>query len=251
MDNIDLSKAHSFAQKRFPGIWPSLGWVILFFILQFIISIVAVLAVIDFSTGVEAALQEVSDYKIIALPTILALAISNGITLCLLLFYLRQPERRAAIGLDRWSNLGWTKTLALVFLLIGCGLALNYGYEALLSQIAPDVKLQEELRKLFAALPDTALNSALLFFTAAILAPVVEELLFRGLLQKSLSLEMPIWLAIAISATLFGVMHMDLTAMPVLIGMGVVFGMLYHLTGSLRLTIAAHLLNNSAALALS
>ena len=50
---------------------------------------------------------------------------------------------------------------------------------------------------------------------------------------------------------IFGAVHMDYYAMPVLAMMGVVFGVLYHLTGSLRVTILAHVINNAAALTLT
>ena len=104
---------------------------------------------------------------------------------------------------------------------------------------------------LFAAIPDTLPNKILLLVAAALLAPMVEELLFRGLLQNAIADKIPIWAAILISALVFGAVHMDYHAFPVLAGMGIVFGLLYHLTGSLRVTILAHMINNSAALLLT
>jgi membrane protease YdiL (CAAX protease family) len=233
-------------QKPFPNIWPSIGWVVLFFAIQIAASIAALFFVLDVSRGVEGVAAQVSDMKLIALPTIWALVFSNLLTLGLLWLYLKNPARQAAIGLDRWSNHSAAKTIGFAVVLIGAGLAFNYSYE---TYVVPDVKLQEQIRALFAAVPKTAFNTALIFLAGAILAPIVEEVLFRGLLQKSLSHKLPIWAAIAISALIFGAMHMDLYAFPVLALMGAIFGLLYHLTGSLRVTILAHLINNTAALA--
>ena len=81
-------------------------------------------------------------------------------------------------------------------------------------------------------------------------APLLEEILFRGLLQNSLSKQLPAWAAIALSAVIFGAMHMDYYAMPPLVLMGAIFGVIYHLTGSLRITILLHMINNAAALLL-
>jgi membrane protease YdiL (CAAX protease family) len=234
--------------RPFPGILPSIGWIVLFFVLQFAVSIAALMAVVDFSKGVQPGLAQLTDLKLIALPTIWALVISNLITIGLLWLYLKKPERLAAIGLDRWSRESFGRTLVYAILLIGGALAFNYCYE---TYVVPDVKMQEQLRLLFAAIPKTTFNMALLLFAGAILAPIVEEVLFRGLLQNALAHKLPIWAAIGISALLFGAVHFDYYAFPVLAIMGVIFGVLYHLTGSLRVTILAHLINNSAALLLT
>jgi uncharacterized protein len=234
--------------RQFPTILPSIGWIVLFFFLQFVVSIAALMAVVDFSKGVQPGLAQLSDLKLVALPTIWALVISNLMTLGLLWLYLKKPERLGALGLDRWSRESLGKTLAYAVALIGAALAFNYVYE---SYVVPDVKMQEQLRLLFAAIPKTTFNMALLFFAGAILAPIAEEILFRGLLQSSLAHKLPIWAAIGISALIFGAAHLDYYAFPVLAVMGVIFGLLYHLTGSLRVTILAHVINNSAALLLT
>ncbi len=82
------------------------------------------------------------------------------------------------------------------------------------------------------------------------MAPLTEELLFRGLLQKSLANRMPQYAAILIAAAIFGAIHLDFYAFPALFVMGAVFGYLYYRTGSLRVNILLHMLNNGAALAL-
>jgi membrane protease YdiL (CAAX protease family) len=72
-----------------------------------------------------------------------------------------------------------------------------------------------------------------------------------GLLQNALARHLPVWAAILGAAAIFGAVHMDLHAFPALMAMGAVFGLLYHKTGSLRVTIIAHMANNGAALLLS
>jgi membrane protease YdiL (CAAX protease family) len=161
--------------------------------------------------------------------------------------YLRRDERAAAIQLDRWSNLSPAVTIALSVMLVGAGLLFNYAYSAF---VFPDVEMQDQVRRMFAAIPKTPGNWVLLFATVAIIAPLLEELLFRGLLQNSLSHRMPIWAAIAISSAIFAAIHMQLYAFPALMALGAVFGYIYHKTGSLRVTIALHMINNAAALAL-
>jgi uncharacterized protein len=232
--------------KPFPAVLPAIGWVILFLLLQ----LVAGLAAVAHAAGgfePNAMVKAAQDLNLIALPTIWSLVLSELFLLGLLWLYLGRKGRFEAIQLNKWSDLSLVNTIILAVALIGLGLGFNWVYG---EYIVPDVEMQEQLRRLFAAIPETLPNQILLFAAVALIAPLVEELLFRGLLQKSLSHHMPVWGAIAISAIIFGVMHMDLYAMPPLILMGAIFGVIYHLTGSLRVTILLHVLNNAAAVTL-
>ena len=82
----------------------------------------------------------------------------------------------------------------------------------------------------------------------ALFAPILEELLFRGAIQGVLfrTLDKP-WIAILISSFIFGVVHMNPAQVPFAFLLGVMFGWLYHRTGSLLPGIIGHVLNNSVA----
>lgn len=240
---IERPAEHSSA-KKFPGLWASFGWAIAFFVLQGIAGAIAIMAVAN-----DRPLQEVlTDYKLIALPTMWANIVSGAVFVALLHLYLRRDDRYARIGLNRWSQLSPLKTLGLSVLLIGIGLATNYAYT---EYVIPDVKMQDLLRQLIAGIPDNAVGKITLFLTVVVIAPITEELAFRGILQNGLKNWMPIWLAIPVSAMAFAAAHNDYYAFPVLAVMGIAFGILYHKTGSLRANIALHAINNAAALALN
>jgi membrane protease YdiL (CAAX protease family) len=247
-ENINTAPSATPVAKPFPGIWPSIGWAVLFILSQIVAGVIAIsIAVMTDDSGRELPAVG-ADLAVIALPTIWSLVASSLFMLGLLWLYLRKGDRISAIRLDRWSVMSLPKTVGLAVILIGAGLGFNYGYG---EYLVPNIEVQEQLRKLFAAIPNTIPNSVLLFAAVAVIAPLLEELLFRGLLQNSLAHKLPIWAAIAISALVFGAMHGDLYAMPPLVLMGAIFGLIYHLTGSLRVTIALHMINNAAALALS
>ena len=79
-------------------------------------------------------------------------------------------------------------------------------------------------------------------------APVLEEVLFRGILLTGLLRNYRPWVAILQSALLFGVFHMN-PVQTVSAGlMGIVVGWLYYRTKSLLLCIVLHALNNLLAL---
>ena len=82
----------------------------------------------------------------------------------------------------------------------------------------------------------------------ALLAPVLEELLFRGAIQGILlRMQRKPWIAILISSFIFGVVHMNPAQVPFAFLLGMMFGWLYYRTGSLLPGIIGHVLNNSVA----
>lgn len=81
----------------------------------------------------------------------------------------------------------------------------------------------------------------------AVLAPVAEEVFFRGYMQTRLRRRWgPTW-AIGITALAFGVLHADPVHTPFAIAMGVAFGYVAERSGSIRPAIAGHIFNNMIA----
>ena len=78
----------------------------------------------------------------------------------------------------------------------------------------------------------------------ALLAPVIEETAFRGLMQHHMARFMPAGAAIAIAALLFGLWHRNIPQFIHTFVWGVVFGVVYSATGKVRHTILAHALGN-------
>ena len=81
----------------------------------------------------------------------------------------------------------------------------------------------------------------------ALLAPLIEELMFRGAIQGYLMRRFSPWTAIIVSAVVFGVIHMNPQQMAYATLLGIVFGWIYYRTRSLLPVIAGHVLNNSVA----
>ncbi|MGH9288829.1 MAG: lysostaphin resistance A-like protein [Acidimicrobiales bacterium] len=88
------------------------------------------------------------------------------------------------------------------------------------------------------------LGVTMLILIVGIGAPVVEEIFYRGLLQRSLERRFGVWPAILGSALLFGVSHFQLLQLPALVLFGIVLGLLAQRTGRLAAPIAAHIVFN-------
>ncbi len=84
-----------------------------------------------------------------------------------------------------------------------------------------------------------------------ILAPISEELYFRGLLFNWFEEHMPFWPSVLISAALFGLGHFDTIGVVVAAFiMGIVNAWVYARTRSLWMPIAIHAVTNSSAIIL-
>ena len=83
--------------------------------------------------------------------------------------------------------------------------------------------------------------------SAVVLAPLVEELLFRGLIQPSLARKLGSqWKAIFLTGLFFGIIHVPLyQTMPALVFFGIVLGYAYAKTRSLTLVILIHAVFNA------
>ena len=81
-----------------------------------------------------------------------------------------------------------------------------------------------------------------------IMAPLVEELLFRGAIQGYILRKgMKPLNAILIASAIFGIVHMNPIQIPFAFAIGLIFGWLYYRTGSVVPGIIGHFINNSIA----
>ncbi len=90
----------------------------------------------------------------------------------------------------------------------------------------------------------TMFDQLAVFIAVAVAAPIVEEVIFRGMLLSALARRMPKWPAIVVSAAVFGAVHLlDPNAIAVVPGLflvGVVLAWAAMRSGDLSLPIALH-----------
>ena len=86
-----------------------------------------------------------------------------------------------------------------------------------------------------------------LFLTIAILAPVLEELIFRGIILDGLLQRYEPWKAIVWSSVVFGIAHFNPWQFISAFALGIIIGWLYYKTRSLGPAIFLHFLNNAGA----
>lgn len=148
----------------------------------------------------------------------------------------------------RWSDLGWGPLtwLAAVGAQIVCAGVVLVFRIPLSSNVESAADLDADRAYLVATL-----------ITAVIAAPIVEELVFRGLVLRGLLSRIGPVLAVVLQAVLFGVAHVDpvrgagnLGLVLVLSGVGVAFGSAAYLFRRLGPTVIAHAIFNGVVMAI-
>lgn len=168
---------------------------------------------------------------------VFTLLLSTGATsvviIALFLYFRWTKVSRSYVRSRPWIVLCWCGLAA-----IGC--------------VIPSVWLVEqmpELPNLMEQEFDMILSNRWGYLVVGLLAPVSEELVFRGAVLRVLLQWRPAghWLAIAISALLFALIHVNPAQMPHAFAVGLLLGWLYYRTDSVIPGIVYHWINNSIA----
>jgi membrane protease YdiL (CAAX protease family) len=159
----------------------------------------------------------------------------------------------------RQHGLGWAEFLGLkrpgVVRAIGLGLAvvavalpltlgLNKLCEVLLTQLAGRVETQPTMKilEISVSLPQRIYFA----FTAVVLAPLIEEILFRAILYRGIKQRGHPRLALFGSALLFATIHFSLLTFVPLTMLAIILALLYDQADNLMAPIVAHSLFNAA-----
>lgn len=103
-----------------------------------------------------------------------------------------------------------------------------------------DIDDVEEAARTLVDKVDTPSETAMLLFMVAVMAPLVEELFYRGMIQRTLLRTLPAPAAVGITAVVFGAVHLQLLAFGALAAFGLVLGVLALRTDRLGLALWAH-----------
>lgn len=125
---------------------------------------------------------------------------------------------------------------------------------ASLGLLVPSVWLQEhmpEMPNLAEDLFEGLMANQWGYVVIGLVAPLVEELVFRGAVLRSLlQWSDNQWVCISISAAIFGLIHANPAQMPHAFAVGWLLGWMYYRTGSIIPGVVYHWVNNSVAFAI-
>lgn|SRR5690606_18013002 len=144
-------------------------------------------------------------------------------------------NKRTAINNYNFS-LGSTRTMALVLL---ATIGLQTGITSPIINLIP---MPEFMQKLFLEFADN--TSIYSFLAIVIAAPIIEELIFRGIILEGLLQRYSPVKSIILSSVLFGIVHLNPWQFVSALVIGLFSGWVYYKTRKLSLSILIHLANN-------
>lgn len=149
---------------------------------------------------------------------------------------LRGVPRAAGLARPRRLEMLWTPLL----LGAGCFFAVTAG----MSLIPEDAPLMQQYIEASSSL-STGRYPLLSALVTVIGAPIVEEILFRGMIYSNLKKIMPLWLALLVQALLFGLVHGQLLWTAFTFALGLVLGVTADYFDSVWPAILVHLAFNA------
>uniref|UniRef100_UPI004028D67A lysostaphin resistance A-like protein n=1 Tax=Prevotella sp. TaxID=59823 RepID=UPI004028D67A len=174
-----------------------------------------------------------------AILTALVSVFSSVITLIIFLKTKWTPLTRGYLLSKPWGTLLWVALFSL-----GTIIPLSFLYEQL------GIEMDENAQQIITSLMKEPWG----YVAVGILAPLAEEVVFRGAILRTLLGIMSKknhWVAIMISAAIFGAVHCNQAQFINALLMGLLLGWMYYRTGSLVPGILLHWVNNTMAYVLS
>ncbi len=188
--------------------------------------------------GYQATLQAASTGGNAILAALVS-AFSSVITLIIFLKTKWTPLTRGYLLSKPWGTLLWVALFSL-----GTIIPLSFLYEQL------GIEMDENTQQIITSMMKEPWG----YVAIGILAPLAEEVVFRGAILRTLLGIMSKknhWVAIIISAALFGLAHFNAAQFINALLMGLLLGWMYYRTGSLVPGILLHWINNTMAYVLT
>ena len=222
------------AGQVFAALGKSICYVGLFFGLQILVVIPP-----SFVIGFRAALEgwdEDAIYAAMAEIDVTALTLISGLlTLAVVMvFYLLRRKKL--------SEALWLRPVSAPTLFVGAALAPALYFAVVIVLTMLPASWRENYGE---ASADVATGTVVGVISVALVAPIVEEVIFRGLTMTRLNRAMPGWLAVLVSAAVFGACHGELVWICYAFVLGVFFAFIDLRAGSILPSILGHLMFNA------
>ena len=154
--------------------------------------------------------------------------------------FLLQKHKNKKNGPSNY-NFAYTDFTA-IFLIMLISLGIQFGLASPLTSLIP---MSDWIKEAFMQIAE--MNGILGFLTIAVLAPVLEEWIFRGIVLEGLLKNTSPWKAILISSILFGIVHLNPWQFIGATIIGIFLGWIYYRTGNLLYCMIIHFANNAFA----
>lgn len=198
--------------------------------------------ILSFLDYLKIPLKNIDESSIQTIGSLVIYVLSLGIIIGLPWLVMKYRTTKQEVGLD--SHMTWTDLLLapaafVVYIL------LSFVLTAIASHF-PFYNVNQVQDTGFSGLSH-GYEYFLAFFTLVIVAPVSEEILFRGYLLGKLRKYIPIWASILITSLLFGLVHFEWNVSVDVFALSIVLCLLRVQTGRLWPSIVLHMIKNGIA----
>lgn len=178
------------------------------------------------------------------LALLVLLALSEAVMIMTAWFFAVEKYQApwAALGLRAFSA---KKHIPMALGVVAVAIGFAIVYDVVVEALGIDVLLPPTQPSTYI---DVDSSIIILFALIAILvAPVAEEIFFRGFVFGGLNRRFGFWPAVLISAVLFSLAHIELYKLIPIFFFGLLVAWLYYKTGSIWASALVHFINNSVA----
>jgi len=126
----------------------------------------------------------------------------------------------------------------------GLGIALNLFAVGFLTLLPVEVP-EQPFDMLFGE------NILLMLFTLALIVPIIEEIVYRGIVQKNLLRQTSVPVAIILQAVIFGIVHLNFYQSVYTFVLGIVIGVIYFWYDSIWVPVMIHITFNGTSVILA
>jgi membrane protease YdiL (CAAX protease family) len=167
--------------------------------------------------------------------------------LSMLLITLISGRVSVEIVKERWNNFKEVVSVKEILIVVSTQLLLSIGLSSLGIGILASTNINKALELINDSFgnPTNNIDLVLWLITIVVLAPVLEEIVFRRVLFKRLNKRLSFILSSVISSLIFGIAHESLNILGAVV-FGVACCVLYKKYNNLLVPIAVHLVNNLA-----
>ena len=229
--------------RRRPATRPQVPWTLR----QVLISLAVVAVIFGAAIAAILGLVEFVDIEGWGEHVVLLLAaiLLHGSMLLTVWFFAVRPRG------GRWALLGFRRVKPIsttIIVIFGVAIAQSavVGYTLLVQQLGIDFLIPSDLPREWA---DAPVSFAIIAISAIIVAPLVEEIFFRGFMYQALRRTMAILPAALLTSLVFGIAHIDPAIIIPIAVVGMILLGIYRWTGNLWSSIITHAGYNAVAVA--
>lgn len=185
-----------------------------------------------------------------AVFTLVASALIEGFFLIAPLYYARKYGWRAGLTSLGFRSVSTGLFIGLLILALGASLIAGYIYDIIVQNVF-HLQVETNLDQLQTQVNAMPLTVLVTLIAAAVIAPICEEIFFRGFLLQGLRSVMSAPWAVVLSAFIFAAVHVQPGSFFLLFVLGLLLGALRVSTRSIWPCIALHIANNALGAILS